>query len=111
MLFGGVLYALAVPIFGILFIVVFAVPVIAYGIYSVRTSQSTGGFPFEGTAVEKQKQYQDTQLMYQDTLAEFAKSFGVVRGTLMLENRIKAYMIDGLSKEEAIRKLAEDVGY
>jgi hypothetical protein len=49
--------------------------------------------------------------MYQDTLAEFVKSFGAVRGTLMLENRLKAYMNDGLSKEEAIRKLAEDINY
>jgi len=34
-----------------------------------------------------------------------------VRGSLMLENRIKVYMKDGLNKEEAIRKFAEDEGY
>lgn len=111
LLFGGLLYALADPILGILFVAVFALPVFAYGIYSVRSFRSTGVLPFARTAVEKQKPYQDTQLMYQDTLAEFAKSFGVVRGTLLLENRIKAYMNDGLSKEEAIRKLAEDIDY
>ncbi len=106
----GALYALADPLLGILFIVVFAVPVIAYGIYSIRTSQSTGGFPFESDTVERQKP-EDTQLMYQDTLAEFVRSFGVVRGTLMLENRLKAYMNDGLSKEEAVRRLAEAIDY
>jgi uncharacterized membrane protein YccF (DUF307 family) len=111
LLFGGLLYALADPILGILFVAVFALPVFAYGIYSVRSFRSTGVLPFARTAVEKQKPYQDTQLMYQDTLAEFAKSFGVVRGTLLLQNRIKAYMNDGLSKEEAIRKLAEDIDY
>ena len=103
-MFVGVLYALADPTWGILFTVVFAVPVTAYGVYSVRASRSTGGFPSEETAAEKQKQYQDT-------LTEYVKSFGVVRGTLMLENRIKAYMNDGLSKEEAVRKLAEDIEY
>jgi len=111
LLFVGVLYALADPTWGILFTVVFAVPVTAYGVYSVRASRSTGGFPSEETAAEKQKQYQDIHLMYQDTLTEYVKSFGVVRGTLMLENRIKAYMNDGLSKEEAVRKLAEDIEY
>jgi len=105
------LYALAVPIFGILFIVVFAVPVITYGIYSVRTSRSIDGFPFGETEVEKQKPNQDIHLVYQDTLTEYVKSLGVVRGTLMLENRIKAYMNDGFSREEAVRRLAEDVAY
>jgi hypothetical protein len=105
------LYAFADPIFGILFVAVFALPVIAYGIYSVRSVRSTGVLPFRSTEAEKEKPYRDTQLMYQDTLAEFAKSFDVVRGTLLLENRIKAYMNDGLSKEEAISKLAEDVDY
>jgi len=104
------LYALADPLWGILFIVVLPVPIIAYGIYSIRKSQSTGGFPFESDTIERPKP-EDTQLMYQDTLTEFVKSFGVVRGTLMLENRIKAYMNDGLSKEEAVRKLAEDIDY
>ena len=111
LLFGGMLYALAVPIFGILFIVLFAVPVIAYGIYSVRTFRSIGGFPFGETGVEKQKPNQDIHLVYQDTLTEYVKSFGVVRGTLMLENRIKAYINDGFSREEAVRRLAEDIAY
>jgi hypothetical protein len=106
-----VLYALVEPVWGILFILVFAVPIIAYGIYSVRTSQSIGSFPLGRTDIEREKSYRNTQLMYQDTLAEFVKSFGAVRGTLMLENRLKAYMNDGLSKEEAIRKLAEDINY
>ncbi len=106
----GVFGMLASPVLGVLFIAVFALPVFAYGIYSVRSSGSTGGFPSESDTIERRKP-EDTQLMYQDTLAEFVKSFGVVRGTLMLENRLKAYMNYGLSKEEAVRKLAEDIDY
>jgi hypothetical protein len=107
----GVLFMLGDPMWGILFIVVLAVPIIVYGVYLARSSQTTGGFLFESSAVDRQKLDQDPQLMYQDTLREFVKSFGVVRGTLMHENRIKAYMKDGLSKEEAIRQLAEDINY
>jgi hypothetical protein len=111
LLFGGVLYALVAPVFGILVIAVFAVPVLAYGIHSVRASQSTGSSPFSGTAPEKPDMYQDVHLMYQDTLSEYVKNFGVVRGTLLHENRLKAYINDGFSREEAIRKLAEDMEY
>ncbi len=107
----GVLFMLGDPTWGILFIVVLAVPIIVYGVYLARSSQTAGSFLFESTALERQKLDQAPQLLYQDTLREFVKSFGVVRGTLMHENRIKAYMKDGLSKEEAIRQLAEDISY
>lgn len=107
----GVLFMLGDPTWGILFIVVLAVPIIVYGVHLARSSQTAGGFLFESTALERQKLDQAPQLLYQDTLGEFVKSFGVVRGTLMHENRIKAYMKDGLSKEEAIRQLAEDISY
>ena len=96
---------------GILFILVISVPAFAYGIYSARSSQVAGGTPSENTAVERQKPDQDPHQMYQETLAEYVKSFGVVRGAMMLENRIKAYLNDGFSREEAIKKLAEDLAY
>jgi len=44
-------------------------------------------------------------------LNEFAKSSGGIHGSIMLENRLRSYMKEGLSREEAIRKLAEDQGY
>ena len=99
------------PVVGILFTLVIAVPAIAYGVYSARSSQAADDSSFANSSVEKQKLDQDPQLMYQYTLAEYVKSFGVVRGTLMLDNRIKAYMNDGFSREEAVRRLAEDMAY
>jgi hypothetical protein len=100
------------PILGFLFSAIFAVPIIIYGVRSARSSHLASAVPSERyAAFEKQKPHRAAQEMYQDTLTEFVKSFGVVRGTIMLENRIKAYINDGLSKEEAIRKLAEDIDY
>jgi hypothetical protein len=112
LLLFGLFSMLIDPILGILFIALLAAPIIVYGLHSVRSSYAAGAIASgEYEAVRKQKQYRATQEMYQDTLTEFVKSFGVVRGSIMLENRIKAYMQEGLSKEEAIRRLAEDVGY
>jgi len=107
----GVLFMVGDLAVGILFILVISVPAFAYGIYSARSSQVAGGTPSENTAVERQKPDQDPHQMYQETLAEYVKSFGVVRGAMMLENRIKAYLNDGFSREEAIKKLAEDLAY
>jgi len=107
----GVLFMVGDPVVGILFTLVIAVPAIAYGVYSARSSQAADDSSFANSSVEKQKLDQDPQLMYQYTLAEYVKSFGVVRGTLMLDNRIKAYMNDGFSREEAVRRLAEDMAY
>jgi hypothetical protein len=107
----GVLFMVGDLGLGILFILVIAVPAIAYGVYSARSSQAAVGAASESTEVESQKPDQDPHQMYQETLAEYVKSFGVVRGSFMLENRIKAYMNDGSSREEAIRKLAADLAY
>ncbi len=105
-------FAMFISLFaGILLLVLLAIPIIIYGVHSARSSSVDEDFPSEDYGVEKERPHRGTQEMYQDTLREFVKSFGVVRGTLMHENRIKAYMKDGLSKEEAIRRLAEDIEY
>jgi glycerol uptake facilitator-like aquaporin len=105
----GVVFMLASLVAGLVFAVV-AVLIIIYGVYSARSSQMVGAFPSESTVAEK-KSRRTTQEMYQDTVAEFIKSFGAVHGILMLENRIEAYTNEGLSREEAIRKIVEDLGY
>ena len=107
----GGLYMLVDPVVGILAIAVLPVPIIVYGVYSARSSQMVHAFPSESAAAEKQKPHRTTQEMYQDTAAEFVKSFGAVHGILMLENRIEAYMKEGLSREEAIRKIVEDLSF
>jgi len=108
----GIFFMLANLVLGFLWIAFFAVPTIVYGLHSARRSDSKGALPFrEQTATPKEKPYRPVQEIYQDMLAEFVRSFGMVHGSLMLENRIKAYMKDGLNREEAIRRFAEDEGY
>lgn len=108
----GIFFVIASPVLGILWIALFAVPTIVYGLYSARRSNNRRAFLFrEQTASRKEKPYRPVQEIYQDLLADFVRSFGMVHGSLMLENRIKAYMEEGLSREESIRKFAEDEGY
>lgn len=97
---------------GILLIAFIAVPIIIYGVHSARQSQNEGAFSF-GEPATARKDWPDrpAQETYQDLLTEFARSFGAARGSLLLENRIKAYMKEGLNREEAIRRFAEDEGY
>jgi hypothetical protein len=108
----GVFLMMAYPIIGVLWIAFFAVPTIVYGVYAGRQSQNKGALPFgEQATTRKDKLDRSAQETYQDLLIEFARSFGAARGSLLLENRIKAYMKEGLNREEAVRRFAEDEGY
>ena len=110
--FFGIFAMMANPIFGIFLIAFLAVPIIIYGVYSARRPH--GKAPFrsaEYAAFRADKYSRTTQEIYRDTLNEFVKSYGPVHGSIMLENRLKAYMKEGFSREEAIRRLAEDQGY
>lgn len=101
----GFFFLLFEPIFGILWIALFAVPVLAYGIY--RTRQAYG----KAEVALERKPQKSSHEIYQGMLTEYTKSFGASSGSVLLENRLGSYMRDGLSREEAVRKLAEDEGY
>ena len=108
----GVFFVVAYPILGVLWIVFFAVPAVVYGTYSARQSQNKRALPFRARVTPRRgKQHRPAHEMYQDLLTEFARSFGVARGSMMLESQIKGYMKHGLNREEAIRKFAQDEGY
>jgi len=110
--FFGVLALLAEPIVGVFMIAFLAAPIIIYGVYSVRRPKGEWAIPSaEYARIHEEKSRRTTQIIYRDTLNEFVKSYGMVHGSIMLENRLKAYAKDGYSREEAIRRLAEDQGY
>jgi hypothetical protein len=108
----GVFVMFFSPIFGLLFIGVFAVPIILYGVYrSRRFPHGESSIPTDYAVARGEMRSRTAHETYQAMLTEFIKSFGMAHGTMLLENRIKAYMEDGLSREEAIIQFAEDEGY
>lgn len=109
--FFGVLALLVEPILGVFMIVFLAVPIIVYGFYSARRSNEESAVASAEYARIHEKSRRTTQEIYRDTLNEFVKSYGLVHGSIMLENRLKTYAEEGYSREEAVRRLAEDQGY
>ncbi len=110
--FLGVFVLLIEPVFGVFFIAFLAVPIIIYGIYSVRQSHGiSASASAEYAGAYEEKSRRTTQEIYRDTLNEFVKSYGAVHGSIMLENRLRAYVKEGYSRNEAVRRLAEDQGY
>jgi len=107
----GVFNLLIVPIVGVFLIAFVATPIIIYGVYSARRLDGKRAVPPPGHAkVGEEKSHRTTQEIYRDTLNEFVKSFGMAHGSIMLENRLKAYVKEGYTREEAVRRLAEDHG-
>jgi len=107
----GMFLFLAHPIAGALWIMLFAVPVIIYGVYKIGHFYKESIPYAEHAEARETRTDRTTQEIYLYMLAEFIRCFGQVHGHVMLENRIKAYVERGLSREEAIRRFAEDGGY
>lgn len=108
----GVFVMFFSPVGGLLWIGVFAVPTILYGVYrSRRLPRGDLSAPTDYAMARGEMRSRTAHETYQEVLTEFVKSFGMTHGSMMLENRIKAYMESGLSREEAILAFAEDEGY
>ncbi len=109
---GGAFYLLIVPVLGVFVIAFVATPIIIYGIYSARRLDGKQASPpLEYAKLDEEKSDRTSQEIYRDTLNEFVRSYGLVHGSIMLENRLKAYVKEGYSRDEAVRRLAEDQGY
>jgi len=101
----GVFVLIIDPILGILWIVFLSVPVIVYGIHKSRRFSRQ-----EDLIYEENKPEASFQEIQAKVVSEYSKAY---RGhaSVMLENRLKSYVKEGLSYEEALRRLAKDEGY
>ena len=108
----GAFNLLIAPILGVFLIAFVAAPIIIYGVYSARRLNGKQAFPSpEYAKIDEEKSHRTSQEIYRDTLNEFVKSCGLVHGSIMLENRLKAYVKEGYSRDEAVRRLTKDQGY
>jgi len=108
----GFLIFLVQPFMGAFMIVILGLPMLAYGFYKRRLYVKDTSARVEGekTTVEEKSQPM-SQDIYLGMLIEYTRMFGTVHASIMLENEVRSYMETGLTREEAIRKLAEDRGY
>jgi len=99
--------------YGAIIFLVFSLPFIAYGIY-ILTSSSESSAP-SIQEMEKENAARraedivsvDVESLYWGLWREYLRTIGV-NGPMILERRIHEYMRQGLSKEEAIRRLARN---
>jgi len=100
----GVFAFIIYPMVGILWIVFLSVPAMAYGILKRRR------FRQEYLTYGEKKPEASFQQIEAKVVSEYTKTYRV-HASVLLENRLKSYMKEGMSYEEALRRLAEDEGY
>lgn len=119
LVWGGVLFLifgffilLVEPLVGVLFTAFFALPMLIYGLHKTRKlhREETMNYGEYKSAVEGRLQ-RTTHEIYHEMLREYARTFGPIHGSILLENRLNSYLKAGISREKAIRKMAEDGGY
>ena len=101
----GVFILLLTPIAGVLWIAFLAVPLIVYGILKSRRF-----FRQEDLTYGEKKPEVSFQEIEAKVVSEYTKAYRV-HASVLLENRLKSYIKEGISYEEALRRLAEDEGY
>jgi len=101
----GVFILLISPVEGILWIAFLAVPITVYGIVKSRRV-----FRQEDLTYIERKPEPSFRQIEAKVVSEYTKAYRV-HASVLLENRLKSYMKDGMRYEEAMRKLAKDEGY
>jgi len=101
----GVFILLLTPIAGVLWIAFLSVPIIVYGILKSRRF-----FRQEDLTYGEKKPEASFRQIEAKVVSEYTKAY---RGYayVLLENRLKSYIKEGISYEEALRRLAKDEGY
>ena len=120
MLFLFGLFLLPVSIvWGILWIIVLPIPVIAYGLYRMShpAGRPTVFDEMEAPTIYEEKKalkkgaMLDARSLYKKMLLEYSIRWGSISGKMILNSRINAYLKRGLDREEAIRRVARAEGY
>jgi len=106
----GIFFLFAEPTVGVLWIALFALPVMVYGLYKIRRFYRSEDLVFEAERPRGEESQKPSIEIYQGMLTEYTRSYGM-HGSFLLENRLKSYMRDGLSRDEALRKMAKEEGY
>lgn len=97
---------------GVLFILIFSLPFIAYGLYILKRPLESFAPTVqeieEGREARKEEGMisANAEFLYWKLWREYVRTMGVA-GITILEKRIHDYMNQGLSKEEAIKKLSK----
>jgi hypothetical protein len=103
---------------GILLILSTSLPMIVYGIYkrgSILTKEEPEN-PEKATALTKETEvpelaeHIDADALYAKMLSKYAMRWGIVNAKELLDNEISAYVRDGLSYGEAVRRVAHAKG-
>jgi len=98
---------------GTVFFIIFSLPFIAYGVY-ILTSSAESSTPTiqemeEENAARRAENIlpADAEWLYWRVRFEYARTMGL-GGATILERRIHEYIRQGMSREEAIRRLARN---
>jgi hypothetical protein len=91
----------------------FSLPLMAYGVYILMSPPNSSERRVqdmeeeEGAKKVENMLSQDVESIYWMVWREYVRTMGA-NGPMMLERRIHAYMNQGMSKDEAIRRLARN---
>jgi hypothetical protein len=109
--FLGLFFIITSPVLGIGWIAFVAVPTIAYGFYKTRRIRQEVEVHSSPEEVAGNLVDEELRFAYRDLLVKYMRMFGPLHGTLIFERQIERYMSAGLSREEAVRKLALEEGF
>ena len=122
-LLGGFLFMAFAPslsqaIFaGVFFIGVFALPLIAWGIYRTTHLPKAVTIKERNEAIKREMEFRKTmgsvssKSLYGRLLSDLQRSYGPMLGTELLERRISYYVLAGKTRREALITLALEQGY
>jgi DNA-directed RNA polymerase subunit RPC12/RpoP len=104
---------LSTPVsYGAIIFLLFSLPFIVYGVYILKSSKESSVQTVQEIEEEAAREAEnmlpaDVESLYWRLWREYARTMGL-GGPTILERRIHQYMSQGMSKEEAIRRLARN---
>jgi len=108
-IFFGFIALMLIPVAGVLFILLFSVPMIVYGLYR-KYKLPEAPSVYEVSSVSALTQDVDIDALYAKMLGKYAARWGVANAKELLDNEIYAYVRSGLDYEEAVRRVARAKG-
>jgi len=103
---------------GVFFIGVFALPFLAWGIYRTTHLPQALTIKDRNEEIKKETEFRKAfgseaagHELYARLANESIRNYGPMLGYEILERRIGYYMLSGMTRSEAVRKLAEEYSY
>lgn len=116
---GPVMFFLALwgftlsPLLGVFFILIFSVPFLAYGLYTLKRPLESLAPAIQEIQERREARKEegmisaDAESLYWRIWSQYVRTIGIA-GPSILERRIHTYKNQGLSLEEAIKRIAKD---